>query len=257
MSLSAENLSYSASGRALLQGVSLNITAGKVHAILGPNGAGKSTLLRLLARETTPAQGRITLNGKLLADWDVRALARQRGVLPQSESLRFAFSVQQVVELGRLPCAQHAPEQEQRIIEEALTLTDALHLKDRLYPTLSGGERQRVQFARVLAQIWEAVDEAPRYLLLDEPTASLDLKHQHDCLRVARQFAARGVGVCAILHDPNLALTYTDQVTLLCEGAVVASGAPGEVLNRENLQRVYGVQVEIITLAGRPHIAVV
>ena len=257
MSLVAENLHYSAGGRPLLQGVSLSVTPGKLHAVLGPNGAGKSTLLRLLSRELAPAQGRVTLNGKPLDEWTPQELARQRAVLPQSESLRFGFTVEQVVALGRLPCAQHAPERESEIVRAALALTNTTHLASRLYPTLSGGERQRAQLARVLVQIWEPVDDAPRYLLLDEPTASLDLKHQHDCLRLARDFAARGAGVLVVLHDPNLALSYADEVTLLCCGETIAGGAPAEVLTRERLRQVYGVNAEFVSAGGRRYIAIV
>jgi iron complex transport system ATP-binding protein len=115
----------------------------------------------------------------------------------------------------------------------------------------------RVQLARVLAQIWEA-SAHPRYLLLDEPTASLDLAHQHSCLRIARQFAAEGTGVLLVLHDPNLALSYADEVTLLCCGQIVAQGAPEQVLTQQNLERVYGVKIEILNSANtqKPFIAV-
>lgn len=257
MSLIAENLSYNAGGRPLLRGVSLTATPGCFHAILGPNGAGKSTLLRLLACELRPAQGRITLEERALTNWEPAALARQRAVLPQSESLRFGFNVTQVVALGRLPCLRHAAARETEIIEEALRLTDALHLKDRIYPTLSGGERQRVQLARVLVQIWDRPQTGARYLLLDEPTSSLDLRHQHDALRVAREFAARDVAIVAVLHDPNLALQYADEVSLLCGGTLAAQGTPGAVLTVENLRRVYGIEVEMIAAGHRQHIAVI
>jgi len=257
VSLIADHLSYHAGGRPLLSDVSLSVEPGCFHAILGPNGAGKSTLLRLLARELQPAQGRITLDGRALAEWEPASLARQRAVLPQSESLRFGFKVAQVVALGRLPCLRHAAAREAEIIEEALRLTDALHLKDRIYPTLSGGERQRVQLARVLVQIWDAPEAGARYLLLDEPTSSLDLRHQHDALRVAKDFAARGAGVAAVLHDPNLALQYADEVSLLCGGALIAQGAPAEVLSADNLRHVYGVEVQMISLGHRRHIAVI
>src|SRR5262249_41431454 len=120
----------------------------------------------------------------------------RRAVLPQHDSLRFAFTVEEVVALGRLPCARHAPDREAAIVKQALDAADALQLSPRIYPTLSGGERARVQFARVMAQLWEPLpDASPRFLLLDEPTASLDLAHQHACLSMARRFAAGGAGV--------------------------------------------------------------
>lgn len=256
MTLRAERLSHRLQGRELLREASLTVEPGQVHAVLGPNGAGKSTLLRLLAREWPCTEGRITLNGRSLPDWDAPSLARQRAVLPQSESLRFNFSVNQVVQLGRLNAIPLGPVREAAIVEEALSLTDALHLRERLYPMLSGGERQRVQLARVLAQIWLPVDDAPRYLLLDEPTASLDLRHQHDCLRVARQFAARGVGVLAVLHDPNLALAYADVVTWMRDGRVIATGPVAALLTPEYLQQIYGVEARLLEHEGQRHLLI-
>lgn len=256
MSLRAEHLHHAVQGRTLLNDVSLTVEPGQVHAVLGPNGAGKSTLLRLLAREWMCQQGRIQLNKKSLGEWDTAALSRQRAVLPQSESLRFNFLVHQVVELGRLSCRRHGAGREAAIVEEALALTDALHLRERAYPTLSGGERQRVQLARVLAQIWEPVDDAPRYLLLDEPTASLDLKHQHDCLRVARQFASRGVGVLAVLHDPNLALAYADVASWMREGQMLATGSVAALITPDYLNQVYGVVARLLENEGQRYLVI-
>jgi iron complex transport system ATP-binding protein len=245
MSLSAVDVSYEAGGRRLLDQVSLQITPGRVHAVLGPNGAGKSTLLKLLAGDMRAVSGSVTLEGRAIAEWSALERARRRAVLPQSETLGFDFTVRQVVALGRMPCRQHAPAQEQALITTTLEAADALHLETRLYPTLSGGERQRVQLARVLAQVSEPADHE-RYLLLDEPTASLDLAHQHLCLRLARKFAAEDVGVLVILHDPNLALSYADDITLLCCGKTIAQGQPEQVLTRYHLELVYGVKIDIL-----------
>ncbi|HWU67336.1 MAG TPA: heme ABC transporter ATP-binding protein [Stenotrophobium sp.] len=244
--LAAHNLSYRIEGVRLLQDVSLQLEPGRLHAIIGPNGAGKSTLLKLLAGDLVPGAGNVTLNGRDLRDWSLRERAQQRAVLPQSESLRFAFTVQQVVELGRLSCKRHGAAQESDIARAALQEADAAHLARRAYPSLSGGERSRVQLARVLAQIWEPTLPGGRYLLLDEPTASQDLAHQHACLRLARKFSAQDVGVLAILHDPNLALRYADEVTLLCCGEVLAQGPAAAVLTQAHLKHAYGVDVEIL-----------
>jgi iron complex transport system ATP-binding protein len=256
VSFVAADLSYRVRGRALLDGVSLRLEPGEVHAVLGPNGAGKSTLLRLLASEIAPHSGTIALNGRALHEWSPRDRARQRAVLPQGESLRFGFSASQVVALGRMPCAQHAAAREDEIVGEALAAAGAGEFAQRRYTTLSGGERQRVQLARVLAQVWEPVAEGSRFLLLDEPTSSLDLAHQHRCLKLARAFSARGAGVMVVLHDPNLALPYADRITLLAAGQCVASGAPEEVLTAEMLERVYGVHVRVLRVDGAPFIAV-
>ena len=257
MSLAAQQASYSVDGRKLLDQVSLALTPGEVHAVLGRNGAGKSTLLRLLAGDIQPGSGSVMLNGRALSAWTPRARARMRAVLPQSESLRFGFSAEQVVALGRYASPQHRPEIERRIVGEALHLAGVGELAQRRYPSLSGGERARVQFARVMAQIWEPLPDTvsdagggARYLLLDEPTASLDLAHQHGCLLQARCFAASGVGVLAVLHDPNLALRYADRVTVLEHGRVLGQGPTRELLSRELLERTYGIGIELVHSAG-------
>ncbi len=257
MSLRADNVGFQIGSRSLLDQVSLIVEPGRVHAVLGPNGAGKSTLLKLLGGEQRCTQGRVMLEDRAVQDWPALDRARRRAVLPQSESLSFDFTARQVVSLGRMPCVVQTPARENEIISAALDATGVAHLDARIYPTLSGGERMRVQLARVLAQIWDAPSH-PRYLLLDEPTASLDLAHQHSCLRVARQFAANGSGVLLVLHDPNLALHYADDVTLLCCGQVIAQGTPEQVLTRQNLERVYGVKIEILHSANtqKPFIAV-
>ncbi len=256
MSLIAEHLTYRAGTHTLVDGVSISIQPGRLHAVLGPNGAGKSTLLRLLSGEYGLQSGRVRLHERDLAHWSVRERAQLRAVLPQGESLRFGFTVRQVVELGRLPCVQRAPARESEIVGEALAKAGVTHLAQRIYPTLSGGERARVQFARVLAQIWEPIALGERFLLLDEPTASLDLSHQHSLLTAACKFAADGVGVLAILHDPNLALSYANEVTLLKEGRVLAQGLASQTLTPENLSLLYGVEVRRLVSEGVTWLAV-
>jgi iron complex transport system ATP-binding protein len=222
-----------------------------VHALLGPNGAGKTTLLRLLAGELPPQSGSVELNGRTLATLAPRERACQRAVLPQSHGLSFGFTAAQVVALGRLPCPRHGAAAEARIVREALELAGVGALADRSYPTLSGGERARVQLARVVAQVWEPLpDGSARFLLLDEPTASLDLAHQHDCLRAVRALAAQGLGVLVVLHDPNLALRYAGQVTLMGRGRVFEQGPPAHVINAVSLERLYGVPVRLLRPDG-------
>ncbi len=255
MTLAAEQASYRVDDRDLLDRVSLALAPGEVHAVLGRNGAGKSTLLRLLAGDLRPHSGSVMLNGRALSAWTPRDRARRRAVLPQSESLRFGFTAEQVVAMGRYASPQHRPEVEQGIVREALQLAGVGELAQRRYPSLSGGERARVQFARVMAQIWEPPadskgESGARYLLLDEPTASLDLAHQHGCLLQARCFAASGVGVLAVLHDPNLALRYADRVTVLEQGRVIGQGPTREVLVRELLERTYGIEIELVHTVG-------
>jgi iron complex transport system ATP-binding protein len=255
MSFIATGVSYEVEGRLLVDQVNLRVERGQIHALLGPNGAGKSTLLRLLAKEITATRGTIELNGRPLPFWTGRDLARQRAVLPQAHGLAFGFTARQVVALGRLPCPQHRVEREEQIAREALALAGVALLAERSYPTLSGGERARVQFARVMAQVWEPLEGGDlegrrRFLLLDEPTANLDLAHQHDCLAAVRTLVDRGLGALVILHDPNLALRYADAVTLLRGGRVVASGPPRATMTSETLEKVYRVPVRLVRAEG-------
>lgn len=249
MSLQAESLTLRRNGRYLLEGVSLAVTPGKVHAVLGPNGAGKSSLLRCLSGEIAPTRGQVLLDGRSLARWTPSALARRRAVLPQGESLRFAFSVAEVVRLGRLPLPTLPAAEEDAKVASALLATGCDRLMHRPYTDLSGGERQRVQLARVLIQVADDLGEGARYLLLDEPTSALDLAHQHELLRSLRQRADAGLGILMTLHDPNLALAYADSVTLLCCGQCVAQGAPADVLTPEALGRYFGVRASTVPRA--------
>jgi iron complex transport system ATP-binding protein len=232
----------------VLRGPSLAVAPGEVVAVLGPNGAGKSTLLAVLAGSLRPQRGAAALEGRALAEWSPRALALRRAVLPQHSELAFGFPVLEVVLLGRSPHAGTTSRAEDLAVAEAcLAEAEVSHLVHRLYTTLSGGERQRVQLARVLAQIDYPRGErrAPRYLLLDEPTSSLDLAHQHATLRTARRAAERGIGVLAILHDLNLAALYADRLVVLSRGALAAEGAPQAVLTEALVREVFDLAVQI------------
>lgn len=248
--IDARDLVFAVDGRRLVDGATLAVQPGEVVALLGRNGAGKSTLLRLLAADLVPASGTIAVNGRPLASWPAGELARVRAVLPQSESLRFSFTVSEVVTLGRLPCARHGSVREAQIVQEALEAAGVGAFADRAYPTLSAGERARVQFARVLAQIWEPVDAGPRHLLLDEPTASLDLLHQHEVLATTRTFATSGIAVVAVLHDPNLALMYADRAVLLDGGRIVADGPVRDTLVPSRIESVFGIAVDALSRPG-------
>jgi iron complex transport system ATP-binding protein len=249
--LTANELSVLRGGRTLLDRVSLRLTPGRVTAVVGPNGAGKSTLLKALAGEFSPDSGEIAFEGRPLAGWRPQAIARRRAVVPQESDLRFPFLVEQVVRLGRIP---HADGGEgplaQRFAREALAVVDLLALSVRHYPTLSGGEKQRVHLARALAQLRAGPGEAApagRVLLLDEPTASLDLAHQHSVLALARRLAVNeAVAVLAVLHDLNLVLTYADDVVVLRGGRVVADGTVESTLTPELVSEVFGVPARLV-----------
>jgi iron complex transport system ATP-binding protein len=253
MMLAATSLTYAVAGRALVDGISLAAAPGEFVAILGPNGAGKTTLLRLLSGELEAQSGGVELNGLPLARWRHAQLARMRAVLPQESRLSFAFTALEVALFGRYPHRSGAINQADREIAlAALAATDAAHLAAGDFTTLSGGEKARVQLARVLAQLWEPCrigrTRRPRLLLLDEPTAALDLAHQHATLAAARAFA-RGQGdvaVIAVLHDLNLAAQYCDRLVMLRAGRMHVQGTPAEVLREPLIEEVFGLPVRVL-----------
>lgn len=248
--LRAKDLWVYRSGQAALAGVDVQLEPGQILGVLGPNGAGKSTLLSALSGELAADRGDVSLDGRVLASWAGRLRAQRLAVLPQSSSLSFGFSVEQVVAMGRLP---HSTGQARDavIVEQALQAADAWHLAGRSYLQLSGGERQRVHLARVLAQLWPGGQG--QCLLLDEPTSMLDPLHQHSVLQAVRTFAERGAAVLLIVHDLNLAARYCDRLLLLEAGATRAVGTPEEVLRPGPLKAVFGLDVLIQSHPERGH----
>lgn len=226
-------------GRNLLAGVNFRLNPGELVAIVGPNGAGKTTLMRILSGEYRPDSGRVQLDGIDLHRWLPRLLARRRAVLPQETVLDFPLSALEVALMGRMPHARNA--RDRQFAMDALHQADVAHLAHRIYPTLSGGERQRVQLARVLCQLRDECASAPGYLLLDEPTAALDLAHQYTLLRTVRQLVDDGFGGLAILHDLNLAAQFADRIVVMAGGQIVTEGDPHAVLVPELIRQVYAV----------------
>jgi len=248
--LQANGLSLSRGGRRVLSEVTLALQAGQVLGVLGPNGAGKSSLLAMLSGELAPGAGEVLLEGQPLERWQGRQRAQRLAVLPQSSSLSFGFNVEQVVRMGRMP-HDTGLAVDQQIVEQVLGAVDASYLGGRNYLQLSGGERQRVHLARVLAQLWPGADG--QVLLLDEPTSMLDPLHQLSVLDAVRRFADHGASVLVILHDLNLAARYCDQLLLLGDGRVQASGSPEQVLQPEALHRVFGIDVLVQRHPERGH----
>lgn len=226
--------------------VDAQLQAGRFTAILGPNGAGKSTLMSMLVGERAPQAGEVWQDGRPLRRHAPGALALRRAVMPQDCAVAFDFSAREVVELGRYPHRAQPSRAEAGIVMQAMELTGVAHLAHRSINTLSGGERARTHLARALAQIWEAPDDASaRWLLLDEPTAALDLAHQHQSMGLLRRWAVeQGVGVVAVVHDLNLALRYADDVLVLGAGAV-AWGPALQTLRPELVQRVWGMRCDM------------
>ncbi len=238
--IAAEAVTARLGSRTVLDAVDLRVEPGELVALVGPNGAGKTTLLRVLAGELTPQSGRVVLDDAPLASYRALELARRRAVLPQATSVEFAFTAHEVVEMGRAPhigTAGMADDAE--VIAWAMDSTDCAHLAGREFRTLSGGEQGRVNLARVLAQ-------RTSYLLLDEPTAALDLRHQELVMALAASRARAGCGVAAVVHDLNLAAAYADRVGMLFDGRLLALGSPRDVLTAERLTEVYAYAVTVL-----------
>lgn len=234
-SLLLDRVSVTIRAKRLLQDISLTVEAGEVLVLVGPNGAGKSTLLRVLAGDLVPTSGQALLDGKPVSDYHPRVLSQRRAVLPQQTVVQFAFSAREIVEMGR---GERRADAGDAIVTRSLERTDTLHLAERVYPSLSGGEQARVTLSRVLAQ------ESP-ILLLDEPTAALDLHHQQMVMEVARELAGTGARVVAILHDLNLAASYADRIALLREGRLVAIDTPWKAFRADLLSEVFACEIAV------------
>lgn len=251
--LQAVDLGFCVNGRRLLQSVSLTLPRGKMSVLIGPNGAGKSTLMRLLSGYLSPEQGQIHFDGQAMGDFSAAELAKRRAVMRQHSRLNFPFRVEEVIRMG----AYHRrPSEIEAYWDAVIEATECRALQPLAYSTLSGGEQQRVQLARALLQLWDTrLDD--KLLLLDEPTSAFDLHHQQHCLRLLKQLCEeKGLTVCIILHDLNLAALYADQLILLAEQQIRAAGAPYVVLTQPILTRWYQAELEIVphTQNGLPQI---
>jgi len=244
--LRARGLGVAIDGVRILSGVDLDLEPGEVLAVVGPNGAGKSTLLSVLSGDLAASEGTVTIGERPIAALRHLELARERAVLTQENQLSFPFTVGQVVLMGRSPWARTARfEDDETAVAEAMLATDVDQLAPRRFTSLSGGEKARVSLARVFAQ-------ATPILLLDEPTAALDLRHQEEVMRAVRARAAAGHGVLVVVHDLSLAAAYADRIAMVAGGTVVATGTPSEVLTAERVSAVYGLAVDVAQIGGRP-----
>lgn len=239
--LSCQNLSFDYPQQRVLDNISIDCFPEQFIGLIGPNGAGKSTLLKLLLGLLEPTSGKVQLNEKPLADFARREIAQHISLVPQDLAIDYAFTVQEIVAMGRNPylgAYQSESQQDQQIIEQALLRTDLSDLGERKADQLSGGERQRVFIARALAQ-------QASILLLDEPTASLDLCHQFDLMTLIRNLTNENHLSIAAIHDLQLASRFCDRLILLYQGTIVADGSPAEVICEENLYRYFNIEAKI------------
>ncbi|WP_048647963.1 heme ABC transporter ATP-binding protein [Nitratireductor soli] len=257
MSIETRHLAVRIGRRAILSDVHLTAQPGQVTAIVGPNGSGKTTLLKALAGDLA-FTGDIRINGVALTAMKPWQAAVHRAVLPQSTALSFPYTVREIVKLGLMSGRSGARDDETaQLPERALARVDLAGFAGRFYQELSGGEQQRVQLARVLCQVWRPVlDGRPRYLLLDEPVSSLDIKHQLIIMNIAAEFAAAGGGVIAILHDLNLTARFADHVAMMHHGSLVAAGPVAEVLTDNLVSDVFECRIRVSALpaGGMPFV---
>jgi len=269
--LAATNITYRIGLKPLISDISVSFAPGQLHLIIGPNGAGKSTLIKVLARLLHPQTGQVEYDGVDIHDASEAELAKRRAVLSQAIEVAFPLDVREVVMMGRYPHFGGRPgPHDEKIVDEVMAHFDVTEFSDRNYQTLSGGEMQRVNFARVLAQLWDdgltkgqrqngdvSKGHSPhvspaatksRYLFLDEPLTFLDIKHQIDFLRKVRAFSdAPDVVTIGVVHDLNLAARFADHLVLLDKGRIVAAGAPVEVLTADRIREVFAVAATFVS----------
>jgi len=232
---------YPGQSTAAIDGVTMSVEAGSLYSVLGPNGSGKSTLMRAVLGTSRWESGRATLDGRPTTRWKRRELAQAVGAVSQSESVAFPLAVKELVGMGRYPhlgSLASTTRADRDAVDDALNACDLDGLADRDVTTLSGGEFQRARIARALAQ-------QPSALMLDEPTASLDIRHQMGILELLRASADRGITVLLITHSLDLAAQFSDRILLLSEGRVAAEGAARDVLQDDILSSVYGWPISV------------
>jgi len=245
--LKANHIYYSIGKKLILNDICLEFHPGEFNMILGPNGSGKSSFLKIFSGEISGYDGTILYNGKKIASQKKEALAKYRAVMSQQPELSFPLMVDEVVMMGRYPHFNFSPNRKDiAICEEVMDRMNLSSFRERNYLTLSGGEKQRVQFARVLAQIWEQPAEGTRYLFLDEPLTSLDINYQQEFLQVAREFTSKDTVLVAVMHDINLATQYADRLFFLKQGELIAQGKPKDILNESLIKKVFDVNVKLI-----------
>jgi iron complex transport system ATP-binding protein len=250
--LVASNITFRVGSKVLISEISAAFAPGSLHLIVGPNGAGKSTLVKVLARLLHPQTGTVEYEGSDVGHASEAELAKRRAVLSQAIEIAFPLTVREVVMMGRYPHFSGRPgPTDEHIVDEVMQHFDVVEFTHRYYQSLSGGERQRVNFARVLAQLWDhASVDSCRYLFLDEPLTFLDIRHQIDFMKRIKSFTnAANVVTVGVVHDLNLAARFADQILILNGGRIVANGTPSDVLTTERIRQVFGVDPTMVQTA--------
>jgi len=245
--LKTQNIYYSIGKKQILNGISTEFNPGEFNMILGPNGSGKSSFLKIFSGEINKYDGSVFYGQEKITHLKKEELAKHRAVMSQQPELSFPLMAEEVVMMGRYPHFTFNPnKKDEDICNEVMERMNLASFKERNYLTLSGGEKQRVQYARVLAQVWEKPATGCRYLFLDEPLTSLDINYQQDFLQIAREFTKVDTVLVAVMHDINLAIQYADNLFFLKEGELIAHGKPKDILSEELIKKVFNVPVTII-----------
>lgn len=246
MSIQALNISYSIHSKTILKNITLECFSNEIHSILGKNGAGKSTLLKILSGSLSPSSGEVFINSKNILSYNVLELSKIRSYLSQEVLISVPITVQELVELGRTPYFKmNISKRDQKISQACIRLVGNFSLKSRNIFEVSGGEKQRSHIARVIAQIMNKKNFFNKYLFLDESFSNLDIQHQLQIFQILRSLVNRGLGVILTLHDLNLAASFSDRVTILKSGTLLASGYKDEVLTEDILQEAYEYPMKV------------
>jgi len=247
MSLILKNISYKAGDVNILNDVSLSVEKGEIVSLVGPNGAGKSTLLNILTGDINPDSGDVFYENFNLNELNILDRSFYRSVMSQSQQIVFDFSVKEIIEMGWLDKgnAQFSEHFDQAVLDIS-SVCQLDNLLERKFNRLSGGEQRRVHFARTLLQLWRPSDSMdPAYMLLDEPTANLDLYFEIKLMEIIKKKAVNNVGVFLILHDLNLAAKFSDKIALINKGKIVSYGTPREVLKPNILEEIYNLKMDV------------
>lgn len=235
-----ENLKFSYGNKIILKDISLNFEKGKFYSIIGPNGSGKSTLIKNLSKILPPMANSVFIDKTDISTISNKKLSQKISVIPQDIKIEYDFTVFDVVMMGRSPYKRRFEDfnvEDEKIVEKYMKATNTWYLKDKLITELSGGESQRVIAARALTQETDII-------LLDEPTSHLDIQYQIEFLKIFKNLRMNKV-IIAVLHDLNLAATFSDEIILINKGEIISKGTPWQVINKENIKNVYNLSVEV------------